>query len=74
LLGQSSPRKHNAQARGHDNYDEVLRGYRTVEDTQTMVKGSVDLGNVDKILDDLDERKPGRYRQIPLRDQADPVS
>jgi hypothetical protein len=51
----------------------VIRGYRTVEDTQTGVKGSVDLGNVDKIVDDLNEREPGRYRQIPLRDEADPV-
>jgi hypothetical protein len=65
--------RQNAQARQVDNFDEVIRGYRTVEDTQTGVKGSVDLGNVDKIVDDLNERDPGRYRQIPLRDEADPV-
>jgi hypothetical protein len=50
-----------------------MRGYRTVEDTQTGVKGSVDLGNVDKIVDDLNECEPGRFRPIPLRDEADPV-
>jgi hypothetical protein len=44
-----------------------------IADTQTGVKGSVDLGNVDKIVDDLNQREPGRYRQIPLRDEADPV-
>jgi hypothetical protein len=65
--------RQNAQSRQSDNFDEVIRGYRTVEDTQTGVKGSVDLGNVDKIVDDLNEREPGRYRQIPLRDEADPV-
>lgn len=61
------------QARGHDDFDELIRGYRTVEDTQTGVKHSVDLGNVDKIVDDLNESDPGRYRQIPLRDEADPL-
>jgi hypothetical protein len=66
-------RQQNAQARGHDDFDELIRGYRTVEDTQTGVKHSVDLGNVDKIVDDLNERDPGRYRQIPLRDEADPL-
>jgi hypothetical protein len=66
-------RQQNTQARGHDDFDELIRGYRTVEDTQTGVKHSVDLGNVDKIVDDLNERDPGRYRQIPLRDEADPL-
>jgi hypothetical protein len=63
----------NAQARRDDNFDELIRGYRSVEDTQTGFKTSVDLGNVDKIVDDLNEREPGRYRQIPLRDENDPV-
>jgi hypothetical protein len=66
-------RQQNAQARGHDDFDELIRGTRTVEDTQTGVKHSVDLGNVDKIVDDLNEHDPGRYRQIPLRDEADPL-
>ena len=66
-------RQQNTQARGNDNFDELIRGTRTVEDTQTGVKGSVDLGNVDKIVDDLNEHEPGRYRQIPLRDEADPI-
>jgi hypothetical protein len=63
----------NAHARRDDNFDELIRGYRTVEDTQTGFKTSVDLGNVDKIVDDLNEREPGRYRQIPLRDENDPL-
>ncbi|MGH7972992.1 MAG: hypothetical protein ACREIC_30110, partial [Limisphaerales bacterium] len=63
----------NAQARQNDNFDEVLRGYRTVEDTRTGEKHSVDLGNVDRIVDALNEHDPDRYRQIPLRDEADPL-
>jgi small-conductance mechanosensitive channel len=60
-------------SRSHDDYDEVLRGYRTVEDTRSGVKTSVDLGNVDVIVDKLNEANPGRYRQIPLRDEMDPL-
>ncbi len=63
----------NTRARSNDNFDELIRGYRTVEDTQSGVKTSVDLGNVDKIVDDLNEHDPGRYREIPLRDEVDPV-
>jgi hypothetical protein len=43
-----------------------------VEDTTTSVKRSVDLGNVDVIVDKLNEDDPGRYRQIPPRDELDP--
>ena len=63
----------NATSRTHDDYDEVLRGYRTVEDTRSGVKTSVDLGNVDVIVDKLNEADPGRYRQIPLRDEMNPL-
>jgi hypothetical protein len=61
------------RARSNDDFDEYVRGYRTVEDTRTGEKTSVDLGNVDRIVDRLNEGDPGRYRQIPLRDEADPL-
>jgi hypothetical protein len=61
------------QSRSNDNFDEIIRGYRTVEDTQTGEKTSVDLGNVDGIVDNLNKADPGRYVQIPLRDEADPL-
>jgi hypothetical protein len=61
------------QSRSNDNFDEIIRGYRTVEDTQTGEKSSVDLGNVDNIVDNLNRGDPGRYVQIPLRDEADPL-
>jgi hypothetical protein len=60
------------KARSNDNFDEYIRGVRTVEDTQTGVKTSVDLGNVTKIVDDLNAHDPGRYREIPLRDEVNP--
>lgn len=64
--------RQNETARRNDNFDEYIRGVRTVEDTQTGVKTSVDLGNVDKVVDTLNEHDPGRYRQIPLRDEVHP--
>jgi hypothetical protein len=63
----------NSQARRADDFDELIRGYRTVEDTRTGEKRSVDLGNVDRIVDDLNAHDPDRYRQIPLRDETDPA-
>jgi hypothetical protein len=55
------------------DFDEVIRGARTVEDTRTGYRTSVDLGNVDQIVDKLNERDPGRYVQIPLRDEMAPL-
>ena len=61
------------QSRSIDDFDEVIRGYRTVQDTTTGEKTQVDLGHVDQIVDRLNEYDPGRYVQIPLRDEADPI-
>jgi hypothetical protein len=61
------------EARSNDNFDEIIRGYRTVEDTETGDKTSVDLGNVDQVVNSLNAGDPGRYIQIPLRDEADPL-
>jgi len=43
-----------------------------VLDTETGNRTSVDLGNVDRIVDKLNEGDPGRYKQIPLRDEMYP--
>ena len=51
---------------------EVIRGERTVLDTTTGEKGSADLGNVNGIVDQLNANEPGRYQQIPLRDELYP--
>jgi len=62
-----------AADRRNDNFSELMRGYRTVEDTQTGERRSVDYLNVDKIVDDLNTGDPDRYKQIPLRDELHPT-
>jgi hypothetical protein len=52
----------------NDDVDEYIRGYRTIEDTRTGERHSVDLGNVDEIVDGLNRVEADRFRQIPLRD------
>jgi len=69
----ANARASNARARQQDDFDEGIRGTRTVEDTRTGQRGSVDLGDADRITDKLNEGDPDRYRQIPLRDEADPI-
>jgi hypothetical protein len=59
--------------RSNADFDEVIRGYRTVEDTETGGRTSVDLGNVNEIVNDLNKSDPGRYVQIPLRDEEFPL-
>lgn len=65
-------RRENIQDRSFADFDEVIRGYRTVEDTRTGEHASVDLGNVRDIVERLNERDPGRYKEIPLRDEMYP--
>ena len=61
-----------AANRSFDNEDEIIRGYRTVEDTETGEQADVNLEDAHAIVDTLNEGDPGRYIQIPLRDQVDP--
>ncbi len=70
--------KHWAQnqlitSRSNANFDEVIRGYRTVEDTSTGNRTSVDLGNVHQVVENLNYYDPGRYKEIPLRDELYPL-
>ncbi len=67
-------RRQTQQARTNADFDEVIRGYRTVENTSTGERTSVNLGNVDKIVDTLNQYDPGRYKQIPLRDEMYPLT
>jgi hypothetical protein len=62
------------QERSNADFDEVIRGYRTVYDTETGERGSADLGNVNEIVDKLNEGNPGRYVQIPLKDEEFPLT
>ncbi len=58
--------------RTNADFDEVIHGYRTIEDTQTGDR-AYDLGNVNEIVNSLNEHDPGRYIQIPLRDEGVPA-
>ena len=60
--------------RTNADFDEVIRGYRTIEDTQTGDRASANLGNVNEIVNSLNEHDPGRYIQIPLRDEEFPLN
>ena len=59
---------------GFADFDETIVGSRDVLDTATGEKTSVDLGNVNAIVDRLNQNDPGRYQQIPLRDELYPLS
>jgi hypothetical protein len=61
-----------ASDRSSADFDEVIRGYRTVEDTQTGEQSDVNLADSHAIVDKLNEGDPGRYIEIPLRDTLDP--
>ncbi|HVX84849.1 MAG TPA: hypothetical protein VH253_08545 [Phycisphaerae bacterium] len=61
------------RSRSVDDFDETIRGVRDVRDTRTGEVTPVDLGNVDNIVDNLNRGDPGRFVQVPLRDEADPL-
>ncbi len=52
--------------------DEGIRGYRKVYDTQTGEESDVNLGDVNGVVNALNEADPGRYVQVPLRDEVQP--
>ncbi len=52
--------------------DEGIRGYRKVYDTQTGEEADVNLGDVNGVVNSLNEADPGRYVQVPLRDEVQP--
>ena len=65
--------RQTSQSRNNADFDEVIRGYRTVEDTQTGERTSVKLGDAHDIVDTLNEHDPGHYKEIPLRDEMYPL-
>src|SRR5262249_8034019 len=70
---QSVRNRELVNERTNADFDEVIRRYRTVEDTATGYKTSVDLGNVHDVVEKLNEADPGRYKEIPLRDEMYPL-
>jgi hypothetical protein len=61
------------RSRSNTDFDETIRGYRTVEDTRTGERASVDLGNVHDVVEGLNRYDPDRYKEIPLRDELYPL-
>jgi hypothetical protein len=59
--------------RSSDNFDELERGTRTMLDTQTGERTDEPLADIHGIVDNLNEGDPGRYQEIPLRDESDPL-
>jgi hypothetical protein len=70
---KSQQRNSLIRDRSAADFDEVIRGQRTVQDTRTGERTSVNLGNVNEIVDKLNEHDPDRYIQIPLRDEFYPL-
>jgi hypothetical protein len=61
-------RRQQLQAdRSFADVDEGIRGYRKVYDTQTGQEADVNLGDVNGVVNALNEADPGRYVQVPLR-------
>jgi hypothetical protein len=58
--------------RSFADVDEGIRGYRKVYDTQTGEESDVNLGDVNGVVNALNEADPGRYVQVPLRDEVQP--
>jgi hypothetical protein len=51
------------------DFDEMLRGYRTIENTRLGERYDVNLYEAHDIVRDLNEVEPDVWREIPLRDQ-----
>ncbi len=67
---QSVRNSETAREKSNADFDEIIRGYRTVEDTATGNRTDVNLGYSKQIVDKLNEHAGyGRYKEIPLRDQ-----
>ncbi|MDP9174707.1 MAG: hypothetical protein M3O30_12690 [Planctomycetota bacterium] len=58
--------------RSFADVDEGIRGYRKVYDMQTGEESDVNLGDVNGVVNALNEADPGRYVQVPLRDEVQP--
>ncbi|MDB5326845.1 MAG: hypothetical protein JWM57_2414 [Phycisphaerales bacterium] len=63
----------NTIARSNDNFVELMKGTRTVVDTQTNTKWDQDLTNVDGVVNSLNANDPGRFVAVPFRDEQDPL-
>lgn len=69
ILEETMDARRRSQDRTFADWDEYIRGYRTVLDTVTGERFEVDLGNSTEVVRRLNEAEGAeRYREIPLRD------
>jgi hypothetical protein len=69
ILEDTMAARRRSQDRTFADWDEYIRGYRTVLDTVTGDRFEVDLGNSTEVVRRLNEAEgTERYREIPLRD------
>jgi len=64
----------NQRSRNADDWIEYAGGYRTVIDSQTGQSVQVNLGDVNNVVNYLNQGDPNRYVQIPLRDIRNPTN
>jgi hypothetical protein len=70
LITESAANARHVSDRCNADFDEMIHGYRTVEDSETGKWSEVDLGWSQKIVEKLNEHAGyARFREIPLRDQ-----
>lgn len=70
MMKQSQAYASKVRSNSNADFDEMIRGYRTVEDTETGERHEANLGWVDNIVDKMNQNAGyERYKQIPLRDQ-----
>ncbi len=65
---QSTQNRQQAEQRMADDWTEVFRGTRVIEDTRTGTRVDASIGYSTEIVDLLNRQSPGRYREIPLRE------
>jgi hypothetical protein len=69
---ESARKQQIAMGQQAADMDEILIGSRTVEDTDTGVRRSVNLADVHQIVQKLNEAGGHHYKEIPLRDEIYP--
>ncbi len=69
IMEDTMAARRRSEDRTFADWDEYIRGYRTVLDTVTGERFDVDLGNSTEVVRRLNEAEgTERYREIPLRD------
>jgi hypothetical protein len=70
MIKQAQAHASKVRSNANADFDEMIRGYRTVEDSETGERHEANLGWVDDVVAKMNENAGyERYKEIPLRDQ-----